>query len=111
MSKLLSPKVLVPAAIVIVVLIVQNLLSLPGVVLPEISIPAEPVFDLFGFPITNTLLSSWLTMLVLVLGSWLITRKLKTVPGRWQGLLEMICLLYTSPSPRDRTRPRMPSSA
>ena len=23
----------------------------------------------------------------------------------------MICLLYTSPSPRDRTRSRMPSSA
>ncbi len=90
MTKLLSPKVLVPAAIVIVVLIVQNLLSLPGVILPEISIPAEPVFELFGFPITNTLLSSWLTMLVLILGSWLITRKMKVVPGRWQGLLEML---------------------
>ena len=25
--------------------------------------------------------------------------------------LAMICLLYTSPSPRDRTRSRMPSSA
>ena len=25
--------------------------------------------------------------------------------------LDMICLLYTSPSPRDRTRSRMPSSA
>ena len=25
--------------------------------------------------------------------------------------LGMICLLYTSPSPRDRTRSRMPSSA
>ena len=25
--------------------------------------------------------------------------------------LKMICLLYTSPSPRDRTRSRMPSSA
>ena len=25
--------------------------------------------------------------------------------------LAIICLLYTSPSPRDRTRPRMPSSA
>ena len=25
--------------------------------------------------------------------------------------LERICLLYTSPSPRDRTRSRMPSSA
>ena len=26
-------------------------------------------------------------------------------------VIEMICLLYTSPSPRDRTRSRMPSSA
>jgi F-type H+-transporting ATPase subunit a len=89
-SKLLSPKLLVPAAIVVVVLIVQNLLSLPGVILPEISIPAEPVFELFGYPITNTLLSSWLTMLVLVLSCWAITRRMKVVPGRWQGFLEMI---------------------
>ena len=32
----------------------------------------------------------------------------------WKGLLDMstcTCLLYTSPSPRDRTRSRMPSSA
>ena len=28
-----------------------------------------------------------------------------------QGQWEKICLLYTSPSPRDRTRSRMPSSA
>ena len=90
MSKLLSPKVLVPVAIVVVAIIVQNLLSLPGVVLPEISIPAEEVFTLFGFPITNTLVASWLTMLLLIVGSWLITRKMKTVPGRWQGLLEMV---------------------
>ena len=27
------------------------------------------------------------------------------------GLKVMVCLLYTSPSPRDRTRSRMPSSA
>ena len=27
------------------------------------------------------------------------------------GSLNVICLLYTSPSPRDRTRSRMPSSA
>ena len=26
-------------------------------------------------------------------------------------VLYMVCLLYTSPSPRDRTRSRMPSSA
>jgi len=28
-----------------------------------------------------------------------------------RGVLEEDCLLYTSPSPRDRTRSRMPSSA
>jgi len=27
------------------------------------------------------------------------------------GIEDRICLLYTSPSPRDRTRSRMPSSA
>src|SRR5665811_591544 len=29
----------------------------------------------------------------------------------WKGAQHMLCLLYTSPSPRDRTRSRMPSSA
>ena len=37
------------------------------------------------------------------------------VPGNRHGIVETvntnICLLYTSPSPRDRTRSRMPSSA
>ena len=28
-----------------------------------------------------------------------------------QGLILTVCLLYTSPSPRDRTRSRMPSTA
>ena len=31
-------------------------------------------------------------------------------PGFWSSKLSN-CLLYTSPSPRDRTRSRMPSSA
>ena len=31
------------------------------------------------------------------------------VPCRW--IMAQDCLLYTSPSPRDRTRSRMPSSA
>ena len=29
----------------------------------------------------------------------------------YSGMLIICCLLYTSPSPRDRTRSRMPSSA
>ena len=28
-----------------------------------------------------------------------------------KDLMSLVCLLYTSPSPRDRTRSRMPSSA
>ena len=32
-------------------------------------------------------------------------------PGDIMGIAYNICLLYTSPSPRDRTRSRMPSSA
>ena len=90
MSKLLSPKVLVPVAIVVVAVILQSVFQIPGVILPEISIPAEPVFDLFGFTITNSLLAAWLTMLLLIVGSWLITRKMSIVPGRWQSMLEMI---------------------
>jgi F-type H+-transporting ATPase subunit a len=89
-SKLLSRKVLVPAFIVITVLVILSLLPIPGVVIPEISIPAEHVLDLFGFPITNTLLATWLTMLILILGSWAITRKMRMVPGRGQSFLEMI---------------------
>ena len=33
------------------------------------------------------------------------------LPGRTEERLPTTCLLYTSPSPRDRTRYRMPSSA
>ncbi len=90
MSRLLSRKVLVPTLIIIVALVILNLLPIPGVVLPEISIAAEPVFDLFGFTITNTLLASWVTMVVLILGAWLITRKMNEIPSRWQGFAEMI---------------------
>ncbi len=83
-------KVLVWAAGIIALLVVLSLLRIPKVVLPGIIIRAETVLHLFGFSITNTLLATWLTMLVLILGSWAITRKMKQVPGRLQGLLEML---------------------
>jgi F-type H+-transporting ATPase subunit a len=89
-SKLLSRKVLVPTAIVVAAFVLSSLLRIPKVVLPEIKIAAEPVLHLFGFPITNTLLATWLTMLILIIGSWAITRKMKMVPGRLQAMLEMI---------------------
>ena len=37
---------------------------------------------------------------------------LKTqIENDYQHAVSIVCLLYTSPSPRDRTRSRMPSSA
>ena len=39
-----------------------------------------------------------------------IISKIEGVPVQ-VGTLDITCLLYTSPSPRDRTRSRMPSSA
>ena len=39
-------------------------------------------------------------------------REIGDVLGKTESAVKMqICLLYTSPSPRDRTRSRMPSSA
>ena len=42
---------------------------------------------------------------------WGAERKFWEAPGVWSTAVGYICLLYTSPSPRDRTRSRMPSSA
>jgi F-type H+-transporting ATPase subunit a len=70
--------------------VILILLPIPSVTPSVISIAAEPVFDLFGFTITNTLLASWLTMIILIVGTWAITRKMSEVPGRWQAALEMI---------------------
>jgi F-type H+-transporting ATPase subunit a len=98
-SKLLSPKllrILVPTVIVIGGLVLINVVfKIPGVALPEISIAAEKVFDfdLFGLwplGITNTMLSSWLTTVFLLVAVWAIMRKKKEIPGRLQSALEMI---------------------
>jgi len=45
--------------------------------MPTVSIPAERVFNLFGFPITNTLLASWVTMLVLIVIFFFATRPIR----------------------------------
>jgi len=56
---------------------------------PHIELPAEGIFDVAGFSITNTLIASWLTIIVLVVLFFVLTRKMKLIPGRLQGLAEM----------------------
>jgi len=57
---------------------------------PEFKLPAEVVFHLFGFPITNSIIAAWLTMIFLVGFSYAITRRMKVVPGRLQSAFEFL---------------------
>jgi len=66
-------------------------LGLPGwlsVPRPEPELPAEVVFHPFGFPITNSIVAAWLTIVVLVGFSYAVTRRLRLIPTRLQALFE-----------------------
>ena len=55
--------------------------------------PDQVVYWQWGFVQLNaTIVFTWVVMAILVIGSWLITRKLSTGPdiSRWQNLLEII---------------------
>jgi F-type H+-transporting ATPase subunit a len=56
----------------------------------EISPAAETLFHLGPVPITNTIITTWLVMIVLIAASYVGTRQLQLVPGRFQGMLEAI---------------------
>jgi len=55
---------------------------------PEPHLPAEQVFRLFGFPITNSIVGAWFSIIVLVGVSYAVTRRLKLIPARLQSMLE-----------------------
>ena len=57
---------------------------------PHVALPAEPVAHVGSFSITNTLLASWFTILVLAGLSYLATRKMKLIPGGGQGMAEVV---------------------
>ena len=59
---------------------------------PDPHLPPEAVFHLGGFPITNTILTSWLSILLLVLVSYLLTRRMRLIPKRLQTIFESIPL-------------------
>ncbi len=57
---------------------------------PSPELPAPVLFHIFGLPITNTILAGWITVVFLILISWLITRRIKLVPGRLQAAFEFV---------------------
>ena len=67
---------------------------------------------MFGLGITEILLI--LVLALLVLGPEKLpetARQLGKITGQLKRAMDDICLLYTSPSPRDKRQSRMPSSA
>ena len=61
----------------------------------------DPLFSIFGHELSGR------DLILLVGGLFLIGKSTHEIHDK----MESVCLLYTSPSPRDRTRSRMPSSA
>jgi F-type H+-transporting ATPase subunit a len=57
---------------------------------PDPHLPAPALFHIFGLPVTNTILAGWITVVFLVLVCWLITRRMKLVPGRLQAAFEFV---------------------
>jgi F-type H+-transporting ATPase subunit a len=57
---------------------------------PTVDLPAEPVFHIGHFSVTNTLIASWFTIIVLAVLSLLLTRKMQLIPGKRQAMAEAI---------------------
>ena len=57
---------------------------------PFVQLPSEPIFHIGGFNITNTVIASWVTILVLFLLFFSATRKMKIIPGRMQSFAEVV---------------------
>ncbi|MCX6007433.1 MAG: F0F1 ATP synthase subunit A, partial [Chloroflexi bacterium] len=57
---------------------------------PHVVLPSEAMFHVGDFKITNTLISSWITIILLVLIFFFATRRMKLIPGRFQSFAEVI---------------------
>ena len=55
---------------------------------PHVQLPAEEIFHIGGFAVTNTIIASWITIVVLAGLAWAVTRRIKLIPSRLQNLLE-----------------------
>jgi F-type H+-transporting ATPase subunit a len=57
---------------------------------PHPELPAETVFHIFGFPITNSVIAAWITIIFLAGFAYVVTRRIKLIPGRLQSALEFL---------------------
>jgi F-type H+-transporting ATPase subunit a len=50
---------------------------------------AEPIFNIGSFTVTNSLLNSWLVIIIIVIACLALKRGIKSVPGKLQNVFEM----------------------
>jgi F-type H+-transporting ATPase subunit a len=80
-------KVIIAAIVFFVILIAGSVFfRLPE--MAHVELAAEEVFSVGGFPITNTMLGAWLTILVLGVVCYAATRRMKLVPTGLQNAVE-----------------------
>lgn len=61
-----------------------------GQIMHENTIFAEPIFNVGGMNVTNSLLTSWIIVFLVIGASFFIRRKLSFVPEKLQNILEII---------------------
>ena len=84
-----SLRVAAPLILLFLVLLVIGAIFFP-ISSPHVSLPAEAIFQVGGFPVTNSMLGAWFTVLVLIGLFYAATRHMKLVPSGIQNLVEMI---------------------
>jgi F-type H+-transporting ATPase subunit a len=57
---------------------------------PPISLAAEPVFNIGSFVVTNSILTAWISVVLIAVFAVLLNRKMKAVPGRFQSAVESV---------------------
>jgi F-type H+-transporting ATPase subunit a len=99
-----SIKIIVWVAIILLALLLTGLVVGPlgssllgikapsflAVAKPQVQLPSEGIFHISIFTITNTLIASWLTIIVLAGLFYAATRKMKLIPGKLQNFAELI---------------------
>src|SRR5437879_1033450 len=68
--------------------------------------PAEVIFHIVGLPVTNTIFTAWVVIVILVLFAYFSTRNMKTIPSGAQNFWELIVELWVGVSEQTMGRRR-----
>jgi F-type H+-transporting ATPase subunit a len=55
---------------------------------PEVALPAEAVFHIGSFAVTNTILTSWISIALIAIILITLSSKSKIIPGKFQSIME-----------------------